>query len=45
MKAAGFPEEVLQLRIQIRDIGPPIFRVIQVTNTRTFHLLLISRLY
>lgn len=39
MKAAAFPEEVLQLRIQIRDIQPPIFRVIQVTNTRTFHLL------
>ena len=39
MKAAAFPEEVLQLRIQIREIEPPIFRVIQVTNTRTFHLL------
>lgn len=39
MKPAAFPEEVLQLRIQICDIEPPIFRVIQVTNTRTFHLL------
>jgi hypothetical protein len=39
MKAAAFLEEVLQLRIQIRGIEPPIFRVIQVTSTRTFHLL------
>jgi hypothetical protein len=39
MKAAAFPEEALQLRIQIREIKPAIFRVIQVTNTRTFHLL------
>jgi hypothetical protein len=39
MKPATFPEEVLQLRIQVREIEPPIFRVIQVTSTRTFHLL------
>ncbi len=39
MKPAAFPEEVLQLRIEIRGIEPPIFRVIQVRNTRTFHLL------
>ena len=39
MKAAAFPEEVLQLRIRILEIEPPIFRVIQVTNIRTFHLL------
>jgi Plasmid pRiA4b ORF-3-like protein len=39
MKATAFPEEVLQLRIQIRDIEPPIYRVIQVTNDWTFHLL------
>lgn len=39
MKAAAFPEEALQLRIQIREIEPAIFRVIQVTNTRTFVLL------
>ncbi len=39
MKAAAFPEEALQLRIQIREIEPPVFRVIQVTSTRTFHLL------
>ncbi len=39
MKPAAFPEEVFQLRIQVRGIEPPIFRVIQVTNTRTFHLL------
>ena len=39
MKTAAFPEEALQLRIQIREIKPAIFRVIQVTNTRTFHLL------
>jgi len=39
MKPAAFPEEVLQLRIRIRDIERPIYRVIHVTNTRTFHLL------
>jgi Plasmid pRiA4b ORF-3-like protein len=33
------PEEGLQFRIQIRDIEPPIYRVIQVTNDWTFHLL------
>ena len=39
MKVAAFPEEAFQLRIQVREIRPAIFRVIQVTNTRTFHLL------
>ena len=39
MKAAAFPEEALQLRIQIREIESAIFRFIQVTNARTFHLL------
>ena len=39
MKPAAFPEVVLQLRIEIREIQPAIFRVIQVMNTRTFHLL------
>ena len=39
MKPAAFPEEVLQLRIEVRDVVPSIFRVVQVTSTRTFHLL------
>ena len=39
MKAATFPDEVLQLRIEIAEIEPSAFRVVQVENTRTFHLL------
>lgn len=39
MKAATFPEEVLQLRIEVAEIEPTAFRVVQVENTRTFHLL------
>ena len=39
MKPPAFPEEVLQLRIEMRDISPRAYRVVQVTNTRTFHLL------
>ena len=39
MKPATFPEEVLQLRIEIAEIEPPAFRVVQLESTRTFHLL------
>lgn len=39
MKAATFPEEILQLRIEVAEIEPPAFRVVQLESTRTFHLL------
>jgi len=39
MKPVTYPEEVLQLRIEIAKIEPPAFRVVQLENTRTFHLL------